>query len=226
MTSPAKQSGNRVLKFLGAALAAAPVLIFSWMLFGVWADPMARDGGSWVRFGVGVMLLEFILLHSGAFMGAIISGKFAMKKRLLACTGLLLFYGLMAWGFAASTDSPALLWIFAAVVTGRILTAVFNRQDGIKYMLGRSAIGIVCYLLVAFGSVLLPIPEWGITSSVVELAYPDRGGGIWELEPQRAIAAAAVYFLLMGLAELFLLGPNWAGIGDKPNNEALSVGGK
>ena len=38
-------------------------------------------------------------------------------------------------------------------------------------------------------------------------SYPDRGGGLWELDPERAIAMAAVYFLLIGLNELLILGP-------------------
>ena len=32
--------------------------------------------------------------------------------------------------------------------------------------------------------------------------YPNRGGGIWEQHPERAIAGAIIYFGLMGLFEL------------------------
>ena len=67
----------------------------------------------------------------------------------------------------------------------------------------RIAAGITLYLLVVFATVLIPIPEWGVSSAIVNDVYPQRGGGLWEQEPERAIAGGAVYFLLIGLLELY-----------------------
>lgn len=71
----------------------------------------------------------------------------------------------------------------------------------------RIGFGMLLYLLAVMGSIFLPIPELGINSSVLADVYPQRGSGLWEKQPERAIAAAAAYFLLLGLGELFILGP-------------------
>lgn len=207
VTGQAARPLARALRWIGALFASLPCLYLSWVLFSVWADPLSRDGGSWVRFGVGLMVLEFVLLHSGAFMAVLMKGDIGWKKRGGGLLGMAAFYGLMAWGFSAATDSPGLLWIFAAVVAGRIVTAFTNREAGFQYMMARSAIGVFLYLVITFGTVFIPIPEWGITNDVVSAVYPDRGTGVWEQHPERAVAGAAVYFLLMGLVELFILAP-------------------
>jgi hypothetical protein len=171
---------------------------------------MSVDEGSWVRFGVGLMVLEFVLLHSGAFIGGIAATKADLKDKARLLGSLLFFYSLMVWGFSVSFDSTALAWIFAAVTIGRLITAITASAEGEtakNVMAARSGIGITLYLLAVFASVMLPIPEWGMTSAIVADVYPNRGGGVWEVNPERAIAAAAGYFLLLGIAELFILGP-------------------
>ncbi len=197
---------GRLSHWLGAFAAAVPCIYLSWALFSTWADPMARDGGSWVRFGVGLMVLEFVLLHSGAFMAMVLKLDANPVKRSLMLLGMALLYGLMAWAFSAATDSPALLWIFGGVVAGRLLTGIIDREAGFQALMARSGFGVGLYLLVTMLTIFVPVPEWGITSSVVNEVYPDRGSGLWEKDPERAVAGAAVYFGLMGLLEVFVLG--------------------
>lgn len=203
---------NRVslLHLVGALSSALPCLYLSWTLLRVWRDPMSVDSGSWVRFGVGLMVLEFVLLHSGAFIGGLAATKADFKHKTKLLGLLLFFYSLMVWAFAVSFDSTALIWIFAAVTIGRLVTAITASAEGEAakaLMAARSGIGIILYLLAVFASVMLPVPEWGITNAILADVYPDRGGGLWEVNPERAIAAAAGYFLLLGLAELFILRP-------------------
>lgn len=193
--------------WLASALAAVPCFYLCIKLFAVWADPLAHSGGDWLRFGIGLMLMEFILLHSGVFMAAVLAIQSSRSKQVAAWFGLALFYGLMVWGFSVALDSPALLWIFVSIVVGRSLPSFLQREQGVGAGMARSAMGAPIYILIVFASVFIPVPEWGITPAVIEQVYPDRGGGLWEDEPQRAIAGAAVYFGLMGLAEWFLLGP-------------------
>lgn len=213
MTITESPNANPALLWFGALSSALPCFYLSWVLFNVWRDPMAWDDGNWVRFGLGLLILEFVLLHSGAFMSATIARQDAMLKRLQIFAGLILFYALMVLGFALSLDSMSLLWIFGGVCLGRLVTALTNNSEGAKTMMARSANGVLLYILVVFATVLLPIPEWGISTSVLNDVYPDRGGGLWERQPERAIAGAAVYFLLMGIAEIKTLKPN------KPNIE-------
>tara|TARA_B110000444_G_C18566581_1_gene467338 strand:+ start:185 stop:421 length:237 start_codon:yes stop_codon:yes gene_type:complete len=67
---------------------------------------------------------------------------------------------------------------------------------------------MLLYLLVVSGTLFPPIPELGIIGTVLDEVYPDRGGGLWEKEPERAIAVAAPYFFLISLAEITVLRPS------------------
>jgi hypothetical protein len=206
MNSDAFSRRHPRIRWIGALSSAVPCFYLSWVLFNVWRDPMAWDDGNWVRLGVGLLLLEFVLLHSGAFISSIIAGKQQVKQRLKLLAGLMLFYTILVWGFAKSVDSTQLLWVFGGVSLGRLVTALTNAGEGSRAMMERSGFGVVIYLLVTCGTVFIDVPEWGISNSVLADVYPDRGSGLWERDPERAIAGAAVYFFLFGLAELLVLG--------------------
>ena len=199
---------DRVIPWVAAIAASVPCFYLSWVLVNVWREPMAWDDGNWVRLGVGLLLLEFILLHSGAFMAGMLGQQQDIRKQLKGAIALLAFYSLMVWAFAKSLDTPVLLWIFAGIIFGRSLNLLLNPKDSKQASMARSGIGVILYLLVVFGTVFLPIPELGITGSVLSEVYPDRGGGLWEREPERAIAGAALYFFLIGLAEITVLRPS------------------
>lgn len=196
------------MPWVAAVAAATPCFYLSWALFSVWREPMAWNEGSWVRLGVGLLLLEFILLHSGAFMIGVLGQRQNLGQRLKLAGGLLAFYSTMVWAFALSLDTPALLWIFAGIIIGRSLNLLLNPQASRRAIMARSALGVVLYLLVVLATVFLPIPELGITASVLNEAYPERGGGLWEREPERALAGAALYFLVIGFAEITVLRPS------------------
>lgn len=200
-------AGLKLQLWFGALSSALPCFYLSWILLNVWRDPMSWDGGEWVRLGLGLMILEFVLLHSGAFMASVMAKQESLGKRLQILAGLIVFYALMVLGFAFSLDSQSLLWIFGGVCLGRLATALTNAEEGAATMMARSANGVLLYILIVFGTVFLPVPEWGITSAVLAEVYPDRGGGLWEREPERAIAGATLYFLLMGIAEIKTLKP-------------------
>jgi len=199
---------NRMIPWIATIVAALPCFYLSWILVNVWREPMAWDDGNWVRLGVGLLLLEFILLHSGAFMMGVLGQQKDRRQQFKGAIALLTFYSLMVWAFAKSLDTPALIWIFAGIILGRSLNLLLNPKDSKQAIMARSAIGVLFYLLVVFGTVFLPIPELGISSSVLNEVYPDRGGGLWEREPERAIAGAALYFFLIGLAEITMLRPS------------------
>jgi len=131
-----------------------------------------------------------------------------------------LFYTVMVVAFAYTLESIALLWIFAAVSAGRLLAALTHSSAEQAESQKRIGIGMLLYLLAVMGSVFLPIPEYGINSSVLAEFYPQRGSGLWERQPERAIAAAAAYFLLLGLCELFILGPTKASYSPSISDES------
>jgi hypothetical protein len=58
-------------------------------------------------------------------------------------------------------------------------------------------------MIVVFLSVAIPFPEGGLTNRVLSHFHIERGEAVWNREPQRALAAGMIYFLLMGVYELF-----------------------
>ena len=195
--------------WIGVTSSAIPLLGLSVVLMIVWYDPMRIDDGHWVPYGVGLLVVEFIILHSGAFIGALFLFGEDRKKNLKLLAGLMAMYLLFVWGMAMSVNSPSLVWMFCILTAVRLVTILTTKKHSEvskKVFSERSALGIALYLLVVFGTVFLPIPELGITDSVISEVYPDRGSGLWERHPERAIAGGAVYFLLMGFAEIVILG--------------------
>ena len=168
---------------------------------------MAWDEGRWVRFGVGIMVLEFLVLHSSAFISGMMTTATSTKSKKKLIVGLSAFYLLMAVGIALSTDSPSLLWILASIMAARFFQASTASPTDHKTGQKRSAYGIFLYLLLTAGTVFVAVPEMGITTEVLNAVYPSRGGGIWEQHPERPLVAGSLYFALMALGEMTFLKP-------------------
>ena len=62
-----------ISRWVSALASGIPYLVLSYILIQVWIEPMAWDDGQWVPFGVGLLLMEFLLLHSSAFIGAMVA---------------------------------------------------------------------------------------------------------------------------------------------------------
>lgn len=191
------------MRLFFAVVASAPSLALAYILFNVWLDPMAWDNGGWVPYGVGLLLMEFLILHSNVFITHYTATHTRFSDKLKSFAGLLALYSLMGAGFALSTDSPTLLIMLVTIMISRFISAL--RADSVQdgTFPRRAALGIVAYLLITAGTVFIPIPEMGVTASVLQEVYPNRGGGLWERLPHRPIVGAEVYFSLMGIAELY-----------------------
>ncbi len=216
---------NRFVHAFGCLASAIPYFILVVVMTRTWIDPLSVDEGAWVPLAVGLMALEFILLHSGVFMGTMAQKTESAARRIGVFALLVAFYGLLAYAFSMVAGSWEILKIFGFLMAGRLLTLVVASNEGKRQLIERSAAGIVAYILVAFLTVFVPFPELGVNAEVLREVYPHRGGGLWERQPERAIAGAILYFGLMGLFELKQLarhsdtapahaGASEAGVGD------------
>ena len=196
-----RQSLNHVIAGLASAI---PYIILVWTLIQVWVSPMSVSNGLWVRYGVGLMALEFIILHSGVFMGSMAASTESRTKRVLAFFGLFIFYSAFAYGFAEIVDSFEILYVYGFLMLGRFITIVIASGEGKSEILIRSGFGAVVYMAAVFGTIFIPIPKLGITHDVLESVYPNRGGGEWEQNPEIAIAAGIIYFSALALFEIYL----------------------
>ncbi len=167
-----------------------------------WWWPQELDHGRWVKLGVGLLVLEFILIHSGAFLNFLMTEKAGWErdKKLI---GLTCFYALFAVSFVLVFKSWWIFGSFVLVMVGRIWS-VFAGQSGMDRAISQRRVtaSALFYLGLTFATLFLPLPRGGITDSLLSEVWPTRGGGAWERQPERALAMGAAYFLFLGLVEL------------------------
>lgn len=193
---------KKITHAAGCLASAIPCFLLVVVLSRAWIDPMSVDGGTWVPLAVGLMALEFILLHSGVFIGTVASKAKSAPRRAGVFVLLAGFYAIFAVAFSLVTGTWELLEIFGFLMVGRFVTVIVASGEGKQQLIARSAAGIAIYIPIVFLTVFVPFPELGVNAEVLREVYPDRGGGVWEQHPERAIAGAILYFGLMGLFEL------------------------
>ena len=192
-----------------AIFAALPDFVLAVTFLATWRAPEAMRDGI-IGYLLLTMLLEFIIVHSSAFMGIVIIGDGDRRKKAVSLLGLGVVYSVFAGGFALAFETWWPFVAFWSLTANRMLGVLLHRApDGEeKQYIQRSwAAGAVFYLLGAFATTLLPMPRFGITSAVVAAeALP--GTGLWIEEPHRAIAFGFIYYSLMTWSEL--RGHRWA----------------
>jgi len=182
--------------------SATSCWIMAAMFITAWWWPLELDHGRWVKLGVGLLVLEFILIHSGAFLNFLMTEKAGWErdKKLI---GLTAFYTLFAVAFVVVFKSWWIFGSFVLVMVGRIWS-VFAGQSEMERTISqrRMAASALLFLLLTFATVFVAVPRGGITDWMLNEVWPTRGGGVWERQPERALAMGATYFLLLGLVEL------------------------
>jgi len=212
------RAGLLIHRIFLMALGGLPLLILSFTLLCVWIAPLNVDDGGWVRIAAVLVMVEFILLHSGAFMavGPVICHK--RWQRLCWFLGFGLIYFGVIFGIAAWSRGSYVFWVLAGVVLSRLLTLVVLRDKrGTILLLQRSAVGMFILLLTAF-IMLIPWPPLGITDEVRYAVFGVADDMLTEY-PQRTIAWGILYFLLMAGVEL-VVGWNTPGWSDEQVDEA------
>ena len=195
----------RLAQPLMAISFAVPCFGMGMQMLRVWRDPMKYENGRWVQLGVGVFVLEFILLHAGIMIGAQsmdASSGISMLGTLLL-TG---FYALFAAAIAFAFKSRMLFMSFLSLVVGRFVGLMLGMSmDDKALFLAHSLVAMAIYFVLVFASVFLPWPRLGITEKVAADTRMPNSSGLWVDQPHRAIGPATVYFFLLGCIELLLM---------------------
>jgi hypothetical protein len=191
---------------LMAIAFALPCFLMAARLLRVWRDPMSIEAGGWVRLGVGVFVMEFILLQAGIFLAGLSVDARMRGAGWLQTLGLTAFLGLFAVAIALAFRSRMLFFSFLWMIGGRFLALAIGISAQTKALLQAHAmISMAIYFAMVVLSVMLPWPRLGITAAIANATRDPRASGTWVEEPHRAIGAAAVYFALLGVAEIALL---------------------
>jgi hypothetical protein len=167
-----------------------------------WIDPFAL-GDNMPQYLMLVMLLEFIIIHSAGFMGAVIFTAFAPMRRILYIVGLGFFYSLFIVGFCLAFGEWWPMLAFWLLILNRLMSGISTdtqNEEKKKFVFGMWGVSAACYLLCVFATTLLPLPEFGITPSVISSLHLS-GGGVWIDEPYRVLAFGWLYFTAVGYFE-------------------------
>lgn len=188
--APSRQSKPALLR----ALSALPDAITASVFLVLWVAPFAF-GESGVRNGILLMLVEFVLIHATAMMGATIESRegHAAKLRVLIGFGLLyaLFIGAFAFAFREWWPVYAFGWLLLAK-----LMRLFGSADSDEARWQRHsdwALTCMLYLGGVFATLFLPLPRLGITREI-QPQLGIEGSGEWVSNPHIVIAFGALYF--------------------------------
>lgn len=197
--------GRAEITWRQAACALPDFLVAGWFLFG-WAAPHII-GVQAAGLLVGVMALEFIIIH--ASVGLVAFPEQAMqqapdgawwKSRAVITAGLLLLYSLFAAGISAAFSSVWLFlgfwFLFANKFLSDWLQPAAQAEDRKREHMARWGTSAALYLALAMGSIFLPVPRLGAISA-------SQGDGLWEHNPEQAVAMGAMYFAALGFCELY-----------------------
>jgi hypothetical protein len=175
-------------------VAAIPDLTIAGVCLAVWIAP-TRLGTHRIGELMLLMLIEFMVVHSAAFMGTAAYADAPRTTRTKRVLGLGVFYTLFVVGFSLGFKT---WWPLVG----------FWAPSGAERELIRRGwgIGALFYLLAVMITTLAPVPPFGIDEAAIGAANLPSSG-LWVREPYRVVAAAFLYFAARGVSEL--VGHRW-----------------
>ncbi len=196
-------------KYLSHSLVALPDCITATVYLLTWFSPFLF-GLKAVKYLMLLMLVEFIMVHSGGFLGSIfLDEKLTQARKSMSLIGMgffyLLFIGAFAFIFEAMWPVYSFLWLLIAKLLGIWLSkkqSTHARESQVRLW----GVSVMAYLFAVFFTTLLWLPKFGITATrVSEFGIP--GKGLWVEQPHTVIAAGFIYFAL--LAWFKFKQPSW-----------------
>ena len=195
------QHARFLLPVLGAS---APNFILAAMFLVTWIDPY-RLGEKMVAYLMLVMMLEFIVVHSSAFMGNVAFAGASRANKIKSMLGLGAFYTLFVSGFALAFKTWWPIASFWFLTFNRLAGTIFRVAPSGQernHMQASWAVGVLFYIMFVMITTILPVPKFGITSAV-RASQDLPGSGEWISHPEKVIAFGFLYFLFTGISELF-----------------------
>lgn len=183
--------------------AAAGLFLWCWIAPTAWRQLL-------VGFLVLVLLIEFVVMQAGPFLGAILYGEKmglnqARRTRIAVVLGssYFLFAGLAAASFDAWFPFFIFVWLFGVKVVAAVVG--FDRNaTGREPEMTIWILSATYYFGAIFLTFFVPFPMLGITEDGA--VYGLRGQYEWANAPYKAIAAGFLYFFALSVTRLFMKG--------------------
>jgi hypothetical protein len=194
---------NRIAAFV----SALPDFGMAALFLATWIAPEAIEERM-VRHLVSVVLLEFIIIHSSAFMGVVAISDKPVTDKVKAILGLTILYSLFAGGFSLAFKSWWPIAAFWGLSLNRLLPIILGvvPSEREKELIQTGwAITACAYLLLVTVTLFLPLPQLGITPAVIDRQELEQGTdepGVWQTQPHRAMAFGFLYFIAVGAGEI------------------------
>jgi len=151
-----------------------------------------------------VMLMEFIIIHSSAFMGSVAFASADRSRRSVSILGFAAFYTLFAGAMSLAFRSWWPIASFWGQTVNRLLGVIVGQVPDAEqkaFVMRGWVAAILFYLGGCMATIMLPVPRLGITSTVVA-AQHIPGSGLWVDHPEKVIAFGVLYFALTAWSEL------------------------
>lgn len=184
--------------------SALPDVALALQFLVMWIDP-GVIGAEYLSLYVGLMVAEFIVIHSSVFLGNVMLGGGTAIGKTKAIVLLTFFYSLFFLGISLAVGVWYFLFGFWLLIANRLLGVWLGQAPTgeERALIQRGwAVTTVTYLLGVFVTLMLPVPELGITSSVAS-SHGLSGEGVWVDEPHRAIAFGFLYYAVVGWSGLY-----------------------
>jgi hypothetical protein len=172
-----------------------------------WVHPYAFGDHMLGRLEL-MMLMEFIILHSSAFLAFAMSVPRRRIARIGAVAGLGALYTLFTGSFALAFHTWWPITSFWLLLTNRMLAVLLGKapkERDLDFIIIGWAAGVACFLVFALVTATTDIPRGGITLAV-QRAQPSSVGGLWAEQPWRVIAMGTFYYAAMALTKLLGIG--------------------
>lgn len=194
---------QKTLRLLPNFIGALSCWGMAFTLYRTWQTPLAVEEGRWVHLGIGIMALEFILIHSSILLSGLslskVTNEMGRQWLYLGSVVYLIFGAAIVFGF----KSLMLLGIFAGIMIPHWISAVSDSDKTKMQQILRSFIKMGLYVGVGFLCVLVHFSSGGLTPEILDRVYPNRGSEIWEQNPQQVIVGGVIYFSIAGVVEIF-----------------------
>ena len=162
-----------------------------------------------------LMLIEFFVVHSSGFYAGILAMTQASRaKGVLALLGLAAVYAIFMLTFLLIVKNPWPVYAFLWLLASRFVHVLFAPADSdatIQRAVHLWAISVAAYVLGATATLLLPLPQLGVTPEVIG-SLQLSSGGEWSARPYTVLAFGALYFAIQAWAKFALSAPAARGV--------------
>ena len=151
-----------MLAQLRSALAALPDALTALVFLAAWIAPL-----HWGRELVGnlmlVMLLEFLVVHSGGFIGQVVlSPAVSRAAKTAAVVGFGAFYMIFVLAFSLAFHRPWAVAAFTWLLFGKLVTVWLSPVPPAREVQRQKllwGVSVMLYLAGVFATTLLPLPR-------------------------------------------------------------------